>query len=293
MSELNQDLFESDTIFELPPKKPYLSWSRIETFLKCGEQFRRRYIEREIIPPGFALVAGSGAHRSVECNLRQKHDTGKLMSEEQIETLAREEVDRIVDEKGIRLFGKEKDLGKIAVVDEAKNRAMTLGLVHSKAVAPNLNIAYVEHEFRVVLNNYPFDIVGVVDVIEKPEPNSTVGMFRDTKTSSTKKQMADTSDQLTLYGFWGKQKFGAMPPLAIDLLVATKTPQYECQRTYRRDDDVKTLARRVETIVDAFRKGVFLPAKQDDWWCSQKFCGYADTCPYFRKKVVVSVGDLS
>ena len=45
-----------------PDEKPYLSPSQMGMYCRCGEQYRRRYIEKEIIPPGFALIKGGSVH---------------------------------------------------------------------------------------------------------------------------------------------------------------------------------------------------------------------------------------
>lgn len=42
----------------------YLSVSQLDTFTRCGEQFRRRFMEGECIPPGIAARIGSGVHKA-------------------------------------------------------------------------------------------------------------------------------------------------------------------------------------------------------------------------------------
>ena len=46
--------------------------SNLGTALRCGEQFRRRYIEGERIPPGVAAGRGTGVHNANDVNLSQK-----------------------------------------------------------------------------------------------------------------------------------------------------------------------------------------------------------------------------
>ena len=45
--------------------------STANTALRCGEQFRRLYIEDERIPPGIAAGRGTGVHKANEVNLKQ------------------------------------------------------------------------------------------------------------------------------------------------------------------------------------------------------------------------------
>jgi hypothetical protein len=46
-------------------------------FQRCGEQYRRRYLENEIIPPGISARIGSGVHKAAEINFRAKIQTGE------------------------------------------------------------------------------------------------------------------------------------------------------------------------------------------------------------------------
>lgn len=58
--------------------KKHLSISQINMLGRCGEQYRRRYIEGEKIPPGIAALVGRGVDDSVTINLQNKIDTGDL-----------------------------------------------------------------------------------------------------------------------------------------------------------------------------------------------------------------------
>ena len=51
----------------------------ISTLLSCGEQYRRRYVLKQIRPPGVALHIGSATHKGVEENLKEKARSGKLL----------------------------------------------------------------------------------------------------------------------------------------------------------------------------------------------------------------------
>ena len=42
-----------------------VSSTRMGMLSRCGEQFRRRYVEHDIVPPGVALIVGSAVDRSV------------------------------------------------------------------------------------------------------------------------------------------------------------------------------------------------------------------------------------
>jgi hypothetical protein len=46
--------------------------STLNMAFRCGEQFRRRYLLGEIIPPSIAATRGTALHKANEVNLRQK-----------------------------------------------------------------------------------------------------------------------------------------------------------------------------------------------------------------------------
>ena len=53
-------------------EKPYISPSQLNTFENCGEAYKRRYLDKEIIPPVVAALRGTGVHRGAEMNFVQK-----------------------------------------------------------------------------------------------------------------------------------------------------------------------------------------------------------------------------
>lgn len=282
---------EAKTVFT----KPYFSWSRISMFLRCGEQYRRVYVVGERAAPGIALIAGSAAHASVEADMTSKRDKGKLLKMDEIVEISRAKAADILAKQGIRLIDEEvNEIGSSdnRVREHVQSRSVIFSRLHHSSMAPYINPLLIEHTFRLVTRNFPFDLVGVVDLQEKPTKEFTVGIVRDTKTTSANKgSMADDSDQLTLYGLWGRQVYGMIPPLQLDLLIATKEPKAVIQKTFRTNDDIEVLSRRIECVASAIEKGVFLPAPTDSWSCGPKYCGFAMTCPYYRRRKAIAVSE--
>ena len=64
--------------------------SSLGTALRCGEQFRRRYIEGERVPPGVAAGRGTGVHKANEVNLNQKVITGTDLKLSDLKDAARD-----------------------------------------------------------------------------------------------------------------------------------------------------------------------------------------------------------
>lgn len=269
------------------PKKQQLHWSHINMFLRCGEQYRRRYIMKEIIPPAVVLHVGSGTHKGVEVNLLHKRDKGELLPVDAVAEATRDAVNERWEKEGVTLDADDMDRAIADVRGEAVDTAVALATLHHSELAPKITPQHVERPWVLELSGFPYDLAGQIDIQEKPVNGCKAGRIRDTKTTNRTPppSKADESDQLTMYALAAKVLDGAIPPLAMDSLVKTKTPKAVTLETWRTDEDLQVLLRRIEVFSRALDRGVFVPAQQDSWICSAKFCGYAATCPYFRGRV--------
>ena len=70
----------------------HVSASQLSMYCKCGEQYRRRYVEGEIVPPGVALVSGKSVHKAREIDLKHKMATGEDLAVEAVKESARDQV---------------------------------------------------------------------------------------------------------------------------------------------------------------------------------------------------------
>ena len=145
------------------------------------------------------------------------------------------------------------------------------------------------------------DFVGEQDIVEKfiNDPgNIPEGMLamepeilniRDTKTSGKRKnqEQVDNDDQLTAYATGSLVIDGRLPDdLIFDVIVETEKRKKQTVQTIstkRKEIDVDIYLNRVANTVAAYQMGVFAPTNQSNWWCSSKYCGYANICPYFRQ----------
>jgi hypothetical protein len=272
---------------EIVRAKPALSISAIEMLSKCGEQYRRRYVNGEKIPPAVAMIVGRGVDRSVDKNLTSKMTAKILLPVEEVRDTARDAVVEEWDRGGVSLNDEEVKAGVKAVKAAAIDKAVRLSTLHAEKAAPPLNPTHIQRKWTVELKGYPRDLTGVIDIQEGSEA------VRDTKTAakSPREDEAALSDQLTLYALAGKVLDGRVPDkVALDYLVDTQTPKHVIRESTRDDADFRVMLRRIDTAMLAIDRGVFVPARQSDWWCSLKWCGYAASCPYFRGRKSVSMG---
>lgn len=281
-------------------KKKHLSATQLGMIEKCGVQYQFRYLDKVVAkPPGASLHVGRGVHHAVEQDLREKIADAVLLPDEEIAELARAGTLASIEESGLSL---EKHDSIAAEKGAAVDKAVRLAELHHVELAPALNPVHVERKFRVELQGYPYDLVGVIDVEEEHEwtdgdAGGTVSVVRDTKTAakSPNKNAADVSEQLTMYAAGKLAVDGALPAkLVLDHLVDNKTPVIRTLETTRDMEDVQMLLRRVERAAEVIESGAFMPANPaTDWYCSQKWCGYFDQCPFARAPKSVSMGGES
>jgi len=257
-------------------QKPQLHVSALG--MLCMEQFRRRYIEKEIIPPGVALIVGTGTHKGVDVNMQHKIQTGELLQAEQVADAARDGVN-VAWEQGVKLEPEELQKGIQLVRGEAVDKAVRLATLHHKEKAPRINPIHAERPFTLEIAGYQFDLAGRIDLQEADS-------VRDTKTSgkTPAATCAERSLQLKAYALAVKVIDGKAPSkVFLDYLIDTKTPKSESFSHEPDFEDFQAVLNRIEVIAAAMEKGVFVPVEPTHWCCDPKWCGYYATCRYIRR----------
>lgn len=263
--------------------KPQIHWSHMAMLARCGAQYEFRYIQNKTRPPGVALIVGSSAHESVEKNLTSKIQNKRLLPVEEVQEIARDSVNRRWEAEGVLLDSDEKAQGEANVRGEAVDMAVKLSALHGKVVAPTIKVISVEDPWVLELDGFPRDLAGRFDIVEEKHG------LRDTKTrkASPPKTEADDDDQLTVYSLAYKTIRKKTPRLSKDYLVKTKEAKHVHLETKRNAEDWKVFLKRIEAHNAALDAGVFIPTNQSNWWCSERFCGFTDICPYFRGRKVI------
>lgn len=272
------------------------AWSNsgLSTLLRCGEQFRRRYIEKERKPPSPRMVRGSAVHKVAQETHRRMRDHLRLvpgaaesdapivaMTPAEAADLARDEVERRITE-GVRFETPEPKREEAEATDFA---VATAGFYVTK-VAPKLRPVMVERFVKVTPKDSDISINGKIDLVEQvPEMLGGGKRIRDlkTKAKAPAAREAEDSGQLTMYGLLFQAEFGAMPQeLVLDHVVRTPTTKkisHKVQITHRDQGDVRVLVNRLNKGIEAVEAGVFVP-NTSGWWCAPKWCEYWSTCPY-------------
>ena len=256
--------------------------SGINMFFRCGEQFRRRYIEGEKIPPGISLIIGIATDESVTANLANVIQHEEFLPIEAVRDFARDSVENQFNADEVMLDEDERKEGKKKIKGRAIDSAVNLSVLHYKEAAPAIKPVAVQKQWVIEADGFPFDIAGTMDVQEKDFS------IRDTKTSSKTppKSVADTSDQLTMYALasWVIDK--QMPPkVVLDYLIDLKNRKYKSFESVRTKKDFEYMLNRIEVFAEALEKEIFLPANSDNWICNPRWCGYALSCKYYRRRL--------
>lgn len=261
-------------------QKPHLSHTQIDMHCRCGEAYRRRYIEGEIIPPGIVLLEGKGVHGGVEVNFKQKIESHKDLPEKDIVAAA---VAKFETEKagGYALTAEEQARGASVVLGEAKDMTAILAKLHAQEQAPDYQPVAVEHTTRIILPKSSHDLLAITDL------RDDLGRIVDLKTAKKSPPQGDVdkSMQLTIYAAANMVDTGKLPTeVRLDVLVKNKTPKRVVLSSTRTMADIDVLANRMNATLDAISKGMFTPAPVGAWNCSSKWCGYWATCPYVNSE---------
>jgi len=259
-----------------------ISPSQIGMLGKCGEQYRRRYVEGEILAPGIAQIRGRSTHATNEKNLIHKLETGVLLPLDEVRQLAAESVDAALAGEFV-LDGDYEEVGLTAARGMVKDEVISLSTLHATQLAPLAEPEAIELKVEVPPSDVlPVTLVGVIDLIDRSRG------VRDTKTAqkSPNADAAHNSDQLTTYDLLHRAHKKS-PPAGLGLDHLIRTPKkgelrVVSQETSRTIEDLGVFVRRANAAVRSIESEVFLPAPQDHWACSLKWCGFASTCPYFR-----------
>lgn len=239
--------------------------SEINMFLTCGKQWEFRYVQGIKTPPKAALTIGSSVDAAVTHNLIEKIKTGADLPEEAV-------LDAFSTDFDIR--AKETEWDKDEDPGEQKDMGARLVKLHHEKAAPTIQPETVQESF-VIETDAGYELGGTIDVVEK------TGVIVDTKTSKTSYAEDSVSGaiQPALYDFAyealrGKPASG----FRYDVLVKTKTPKYQPVAGKVSERDRAWFFETVSRVHKAAEAGIALPAPEDSWVCSPKWCGYWSLC---------------
>lgn len=250
--------------------------SSLSTWEKCGEMFRRRYLEGEIIPPGLAAHVGTGVHKAAEVNHRAKIVTGQDEPLDVLQDAARDGYISAVKTNGAYVAPEDLPSAKI-MASAALDETVALARVYHDDVAPAIQPLLVEKWVEIYVPELVPSLSGTVDLIDADN------RLIDTKSSARPwpAARADQSHQATIYHKLVEVETGQAPTeIRFDVLVKGAKPRYQPLVTARTEGDWRVLISRLQIMMWMIAAGIFPPAPAGAWVCGPKYCGYFYTCPH-------------
>jgi RecB family exonuclease len=240
---------------------PHLSYSRINRYLTCPEQYRLHYIEKlrpRIESAG--LVFGALVHVALADLFRKGTDpVATFLNEWQ--NLKEVELDYGRKESWESLKDKGEKLLQKFVKEEALKIRKVLG---------------VEKKFEIAVTSLGQPFIGIVDLISEVNGQTTIVDFK-TANADYEEHTVALSDQLTAY-FLGEPE---AKRVALCVLVKTKEPRIEWHFAKRDSDHLMEYLAKVRLVSeDDVTRGKFY--KRAGKWCS--YCDFLPVCLGDKKK---------
>lgn len=241
--------------------KGYLSKSAIEMYLRCPQQYYRRYIKGIKEPPGVALVEGSAHGEALNFN-----NLTYIKSKSNLPV--RVVVEKFCDEFSTR--SREVPKQDWIQTGQTKDKVIARG----KLLLPNYFKAWgniirpisVEEYIEVSMGGVP--VVGYIDV-------DTEERIWDYKVVGKMKSQgeADTDIQLSIYSRAKKKR-------QVGFMCLTKTANAVVGgvTSKRTNGDWTAADELIKSVADAIKKGAFPMCHPGGWNCSSRFCGFWSDC---------------
>jgi hypothetical protein len=257
--------------------------STLSQALKCPEQLRRRYIEMEIIPPSIAMGRGIGVHAANEANLKHKLVKGKDMPLDDVLDAARDGYVHAFEEAGNQVYLPKGDQpAKRRLMNEGLNDALRCAELYRHEVAPRINPIAIEEPFLISVLGIQRPLAGRMDYQELP----LVGDLKST-TKKWAPHRIHEEIQPVFYSYVHEHERGVRPEFRYDILIARRgkdgnptSTELQTQSLSPTTGHYRALFAKLQAFERMLDSGVFMPANPGAWWCSERWCGYWQTCPY-------------
>lgn len=244
--------------------------SMINLYCHCHEAFRRRYLENEIIPPAIAMAIGTGVHKAAEINHKQKINSGLDMRLDEILDAAADGFKAEIEDKGVYFVGSSQELYK--ELGKASDLSVNMARLYGKEIAPQIMPVAAEIQLQAQHPDLPVPFSGTVDVIT--ENQSII----DLKTARVKWRAGKEKEtvQPEIYRFMLRQNYGHDYDFGFHVMSYSGDTQYI--QVQKSNQEMRYIVNLVKAMLNSIETGIFMPAVPGHWMCSDKWCGYYNTC---------------
>jgi hypothetical protein len=254
----------------------HLSATQLTMFMRCKEQYRRRYLLGEKERPGAALVWGAADHKAHEHNFRQKIESHEDIPVGEIQEAFATAWEEVIEEKGGALeieWGTEK-------AGELKDDGIRLVSVYHEQLSPLIQPLAVEREIMHMVEDVPVPVVGYVDV-------ETEHSIIERKTS--RRNVSAAKPEWVVQGLIYREVLQKPVEwhlsLKAGMVVTSRAAGKEALRLETGESAIDDLIRTVANdMLDTYRRyGPNEPwpgAITHPWSCS--FCGWRPDCHWWK-----------
>jgi putative RecB family exonuclease len=250
----------------------HLSYSSINQYIECGLQYRFRKIDNlEPEHTSDALIFGSSVHKALaKFNM---HRAGNISCKaDDLTTWFEEYWTGSANNNGHIKYGNGNDF-KSCLEQGKKLLEVFYGYTDQMG---QYKILEIEKEFRLELEDFPYPIIGYIDLVETDEKDNVMITEYKTSSKSYSTGKIDNHDQVTLYHMAMQNMYPEKQVISkIDVLIKTKVPKFEQYYTYRDTDDHQRFIKTAREVARGIQAGVFVP-NRGSWKCS--YCEYKTAC---------------
>ena len=259
---------------EFPTTLPvdHLSASSVATYLRCPEQWRRKYLDHEPQAPKLGMIVG-GAVGAVEGYSYQRViDGGEQAKLPEALDLYDEEFEyKLSRADGLEASRQERG--------EAKDGGVRALSVYHSTIAPKTEPKSVERKFELRLGAAEWTVNGFFDV-ETPRP------VVDLKVKAKRLTQADADSDLQASLYLAARRAEGNPAPALDFHVSTTAKQASAEVVSTRrseaqlDQTLRLVAYVARDIEYRVASGNWVGAPPLAWWCAAGQCPYWSSCPF-------------
>lgn len=241
--------------------RPHLSFSRINRYLLCPEQYRLYYVEnlRPKIPPA-SLVFGKIIHSALDGLFSRGEDPIHFFH------AAWGEVKQIdVRYSSREAWEKLHTIGQVLLEKFLQEELPGLGTIKAS-----------EKTFELNVTGFSLPLIGVIDLITETDGKEALTDFK-TAAASYEEHEVILSDQLSTY----KLAEPDAEQAALCVFVKTKEPRIEWYRSRRDPEILIEYLEKIHYVAHEIVAGRFY--KRPGKWCS--YCDYLPVCLGEKKKM--------
>ncbi len=259
----------------LPAGLAHLSYSSISTYLGCPERFRRRYIDLEYEPTTSKMLVGKIVGRAVAAGMVGKIETGEINAELLTDSFSTE-WDESTSSDDIDWEGEQPG--------EVKDSAAQSLVAYAGSLMPTVDPVTVEEGFSIQLPGTEFDTIGYLDFLDSAS-------IYDLKVSMKAKSQSDLDTDLqgSLYVAAKRIQTGELMsfkwhavtrPSPAGRRAAFATELTTSRTNVQVNSTLETIALVARELDWRASSGDWSGAAPGYWKCSERMCGYWDTCRF-------------